>query len=380
MKFGLLSEAHVLRGSTHSVRYSEVVKEAIFAEEMGFDFWGTSEQHMNPSAYTVSAPEVLMGAVAALTSTIKIRPMSVVALGFNHPIRIAERLNTLDIVSKGRLEIGTARANNSNYVNAFGVDLSRTRQEWRETTEAMIRAMRLTPFEFHSDLYDFEPCYVAPRPYSKELPPLFVATTSIESHKNAAELGIGTMTLETWFGWEYLQACLDARNEGAKNASPIGGLYSPNETISFLTFPAHVAATRQQAIDEARTEIQGLLLHVIELYKGVVEAEKARGGSSYRYMEQVVALEKHVDDIDYLIDSSPTILVGTPDDVIERIHKYEELGINEVILRIENYGHHANMRSIEMFGKYVLPAINSAPYIPNDEYQELGIEMEKFRL
>ena len=64
MRFGLITEAEVAKGTPYSVRYHEVIKEAIFAEEMGFDFWGSSEQHLVPSAYSISAPEVLYGAVA----------------------------------------------------------------------------------------------------------------------------------------------------------------------------------------------------------------------------------------------------------------------------------------------------------------------------
>ncbi len=45
MKFGLLTEGEVPKGLSYSARYHEIIKEAVFAEEMGFDFWGTSEQH-----------------------------------------------------------------------------------------------------------------------------------------------------------------------------------------------------------------------------------------------------------------------------------------------------------------------------------------------
>lgn len=111
------------------------MEEAVFAEKMGFDVFGVSEQHFVKTAYTISAPEVLLGTIAHATNTIQLRHMSVVALKFNHPIRIAERLATLDILSKGRLEYGSARSNNINYLHTFGVDRTKTRGEWRETLE-----------------------------------------------------------------------------------------------------------------------------------------------------------------------------------------------------------------------------------------------------
>ena len=194
MKFGLLTEGEVPKGLSYSARYHEIIKEAVFAEEMGFDFWGTSEQHFVPSAYAVSAPETLYGAVAALTSKITIRHMSVVMLRYNHPIRIAERVATLDILCKGRLELGTARSNNIEYLKAFGVDPVTTREEYRETVEVVVRALMESPFEYHGKFYDFGPTSIVPRLHGPKCPPMYVSATSIETHRSSGELGIGSMT------------------------------------------------------------------------------------------------------------------------------------------------------------------------------------------
>ena len=80
------------------------------AHSLGFDFCGTSEQHFFPSVATFSAPETFYAAIAARTSRIKLRHMSVLTLAFNHPVRVAERLATLDIISLGRVELCTAAA------------------------------------------------------------------------------------------------------------------------------------------------------------------------------------------------------------------------------------------------------------------------------
>jgi len=379
MKFGIITESQVAKGSTHAVRIHECIKEAVLADELGFDFWGTSEQHMVRSAYTISAPEVIYGAVAALTKRIKIRTMSVVMLGrINHPIRIAERLSTLDILTHGRLEFGTARSNNAAYQQAFGIDPTTTREEWQETLEATLRAMQQVPFSFKGRFYDIAPCYVAPRPYSIEPPPVYVAASSIDSHRYAGELGIGTMTLETWYGWDYLQECIDAHRKGFEKAAPIGGLYKANPHRAFLTFPSHVAETRERAIAEARETIQGLLIHVIDLYTAVAKAEAEKGGSTYSYTMKMLELAKYKDDIDYLIDWTPTVMVGTPDEVVKRILRLRDMGIDEIILKIDNFGHSTNMRSIEMFAKYVIPAVNNPAAIPHNEYEEIGVKAEPY--
>ena len=380
MRFGMISEACVSKGMSYSVRYHEVIKEAIFAEEMGLEFFGSSEQHFVPTGYTISAPEVLYGAIASLTSTIKLRHMSVVALKFNHPIRIAERLATLDIVSRGRVEFGTARSNNIQYLNTFGVDPTTTRSEWRETLEATLRALMESPFEFHGEHYDFDPVDVVPKLYRPKCPPVFVSSSSYETHHGAGLLGIGAMTFDNWFGWEYLETCVGKYRKGLKNAQPIGGLYEVNPTSSLLTFPAHCAATREQAISESRTTVLGLFNGVGKLYLEMARGEAAAGGSGYSYLHRMEDLDEHKNDIDYMIDKSPSLLIGDPDQCIERCKQLEKMGIDEVILKIDGYGHQANMRSIEMFGKYVIPEFSHPQAIPANDWEALGVKMERYQL
>ena len=60
----------------------------------------------------MSAPETFLPYVAARTERIRLRPTSVVLLPFNHPARIAEWISTLDVLTDGRAELGTARSNN----------------------------------------------------------------------------------------------------------------------------------------------------------------------------------------------------------------------------------------------------------------------------
>ena len=380
MRFGLISEACVSKGQSYDVRYHEVIKEAMFAEEMGVEYFGSSEQHFVPSGFTISAPEVLYGAIAAKTSTLKLRHMSVVALRFNHPIRIAERLATLDIVSKGRVEFGTARSNNIQYLNAFGVDPLGTRSEWRETVDATVRALMESPFEFHGKHYNFDPIDVVPKLYQAKCPPIFVSATSLETHRTAGELGIGAMTHDNWFGWDYVQQCADNFRGGLKDAKPFGGLYEPNHTHALLTFPSHCAATRERAIEESRTTVYGLFNFVGGMYLSLAREEQKQGGSGYAYFHRMEDLDEHKNDIPYMINQSPSLLIGTPDECIERIEQYEKMGINEVILKIDGYGHETNLRSLEMFGKYVIPHFRNRRAIPANDWESVGVKVETYQL
>ena len=189
------------------------------------------------------------------------------------------------------------------------------------------------------------------------------------------------MTHDNWFGWDYMKQCVSAHKEGLRSAQPIGGLYAINPNLGLLTFPAHVAATRAKAIEEARHSVLGLFNHVSQLYLGLARAEKEKGGTGYSYFEGMEALvEKGSKNIEYLIDNSPTILIGDPEQVIKRIKEYEAAGFGEVILKIDGYGHSAVMRSIEMFGKYVFPEFRNPRGIPANDWESVGVPVPSYLL
>ena len=74
-------------------------------------------------------------------------------------------------------------------------------------------------------------------------------------------------------------------------------------------------------------------------------------------------------------------MIGTPEDCIERLRVFERMGIDEVILRMDGYGHRKIMEGIEMFGKYVLPEFqNPANIVRVSPYEEIGVAAHPFML
>lgn len=370
MRFLIVSEGQATKGQSLSSRLLETVEEAVHAEKMGFDAYGTSEQHFFNNFCSISAPEVLYGAMAQATHSIKLRTMSMVTLKYNHALRIAERLSTIDVLSRGRLEFGTARSNNASYMKPLGADPKTTREEWDESFEVVIRAMTQRPVEFHGKYYDFGPLEsVTPRPYAG-CPPIYVSASSEETHRMAGALGIGVMTFDTWFGWEYTQKAFNAYDEAAKNPKPIGGLYKPTISKGVFVATAHCAETKERAYAEVRPVAQGFAKIVVSMYGDLFTA----GG--YDYLKPLKEkLEAHVTDIDYLQEISPSMCIGDPDFCIQRIKRFQEMGADEVILRIDAMGHRTNLRSIEMFGKYVIPAFRNPLDVPAvDDLEAYGVE------
>ena len=93
------------RSSTHA----GIVEQACLAEKFGFANFLLAERHLRHGRLLHPSPFVLVAAIAARTSDIRIGTAGRI-LSLDHPIRVAEDAATLDVLSGGRLELGITRA------------------------------------------------------------------------------------------------------------------------------------------------------------------------------------------------------------------------------------------------------------------------------
>ena len=353
MRFGLYQDCFSPPGPFNFYhRYHEVVEEAMYAERMGFDFWGTSEQHFGTGA-VVSSPETLFAYVAAKTSRIGLRHMvTLVPFAFNHPIRVAEHLATLDIMSTGRAELYVGRGNSTLELDGFAVSATENRAQMWEALEIIDKAMSQEEFEHHSETMDIPRRRLVPRSLQVPHPPIGTVSTSVESSRMAAERGIGVMACDLWMGWEYLQNQINAYKGAIADADPFCG--HVRNSIGFATLGAYCDTT----LEEAREFGGGW---VTRYHQGVIKShpELADFSSDYEYMAGIRDREKYAGDHDFMRENTPTTLLGTPDDFIERIKHLETLGVDEITLSIDGVGHEKIMKSIGLVGKYVIPEFKS---------------------
>jgi probable LLM family oxidoreductase len=106
-----LSQAQVLR---------DVVEEAVLADSLGIDFIGVGEHHR--ADFAISAPEVLLAAIASRTRRIRLGS-AVTVLSSDDPIRVFQRFSTLDAVSGGRAEVILGRGSFTESFPLFGFEL-----------------------------------------------------------------------------------------------------------------------------------------------------------------------------------------------------------------------------------------------------------------
>ena len=116
----------------HAQVLREVVEEAVIAEQAGLDAFGVGEHHRDD--FSISAPEVVLAAIAARTSRLWLGS-AVTVLSTDDPVRVFERFSTLHAIANGRAEVILGRGSFTESYPLFGYDLSQYEQLFEEKLE-----------------------------------------------------------------------------------------------------------------------------------------------------------------------------------------------------------------------------------------------------
>lgn len=327
MKFGIIQDCDLGAGVSSPARYREMVDEAVQAEQVGFDFYGLSESHFRDKGGTASAPETVFGYLAGRTTSMKLRWVSVIASTFNHPLRTAERLATLDVISRGRAQLALVRSEDREVAAAFG-ERGGIDQQWSESIDVIRAALVMDPLVHDGELWHIPSTHVVPNAVQEPHPPIYSTAATVEEHQAAGLKGVGLITERTLrAGWDYIEAAISAYRDESPNASPAPG--SATQAAALRSSIAHCAESAEQALAEAE--------------QAVGRAVGTDIGSS--------------NGLASLVEGSPELTIGTPDLFIARAQKLVDLGYDEFILRVDGIGHKQHMQTIRLVGEHVIPAM-----------------------
>jgi alkanesulfonate monooxygenase SsuD/methylene tetrahydromethanopterin reductase-like flavin-dependent oxidoreductase (luciferase family) len=173
-------------------RFATLVEAAARAEVVGFSSVWLGEHHF--SEWIVSSPQVALAAIAERTTTVRLGT-SVTLLVNLDPVRVAEDFATLDLVSDGRAELAIGRGILSQTYAAFGQDLDRSRPDFEEKLDLLLRLWREGSVDWAGTVRPpLEGVEVQPRPLQRPHPPVWVGGgTSEASVDLAARLGLPLM-------------------------------------------------------------------------------------------------------------------------------------------------------------------------------------------
>ena len=127
---------------THAQSIRNIVEQAVLADEVGLDFIGIGEHHRDDVA--VSSPEMVLAAIAARTSKIRLGS-AVTVLSSDDPVRVFERFSILDALSNGRAEVILGRGSFTESFPLFGFDLADYNQLFEEKIELFAELLKEKP-------------------------------------------------------------------------------------------------------------------------------------------------------------------------------------------------------------------------------------------
>ena len=206
---------------------------AIHADRHNWKYVWFGEHHALTEYSHMSAPEVVMGYVAARTERIHLAS-GIVSFPTvkEHPVRLAERAAMLDHITGGRYEFGTGRGAGSHEVASFnGLTTSETKSMWSEVIREIPRMWEQKDYTFEGQHFSVPtPHNILPKPWGLGHPPLWVACGNPATFGEAGSIGIGAIA----FNFEpvhNLKGRIDAYKEGAAHPTEIIGQYQNNNVM-----------------------------------------------------------------------------------------------------------------------------------------------------
>ena len=171
-------------GASRAALYAAMLDMCAWGDDLGFDEVYLCEHHGAPDGYLPS-PIVLGAAVAARTRRIRIH-LTALVVTLHHPLRIAEDLAVLDILSNGRLTVTAGMGYRPHEFAMMGVDMRHKLRIFLDTLEVLRRAWTGEPFE-----HGGRSVRVTPKPVQPGGPPLLMGGSSVAAAERAARMGFG---------------------------------------------------------------------------------------------------------------------------------------------------------------------------------------------
>jgi len=313
--------------------FSEVLRnmvaEAEMADRVGVDYIGVGEHHR--ADFAVSSPEVVLAAMAARTSRIKLGS-AVTVLSSDDPVRVFQRFATLDGLSNGRAEVTLGRGSFTESFPLFGYELDDYEVLFEEKVELFSHLIRQEPVTWAgSTRSSLDKQLVFPR--TQEALPVWLGVGgSPESVVRAARYGFGLMLAIIGGSPDRFVQFVDLFDRAQEHFGVSGlpvGVHSPG----------YVAATDEQALEEYWPHYRDMHARI--------GAE--RGWGPMRYEQ-------------FVMSAGPqgSLYVGSPETVAEKIARTMS------VLRLQRFDlkysagtlpHERSLECIRLYGTEVIPRV-----------------------
>jgi probable LLM family oxidoreductase len=319
---------------TADQRLRDLLDEIELADRVGLDVFGVGEHHR--PEYLASAPVVVLAAAAVRTSRIRLTS-AVTVLSSDDPVRVFQEFATLDLISGGRAEIMAGRGSFIESFPLFGYDLGDYDGLFAEKLDLLLalrRSERVTWAGTHRPAIDGLGVY--PRPLQDPLPVWIAVGGTPQSVIRAATLGLPMALAIIGGAPERFVPLIRLYRETARRAG-----HDPSRLPISINSHGFIAETSEQAAEAAFAPYAEVM--------GRIGRERGWPPPTRRQFDA---------------ERSPrgALLVGNPDEVIDKIlFEHELFGLQRFLIQMSvgTMPHDQVMRSIELLGTVVAPAVRS---------------------
>jgi alkanesulfonate monooxygenase SsuD/methylene tetrahydromethanopterin reductase-like flavin-dependent oxidoreductase (luciferase family) len=330
--------------------FRDCVAQAELADQIGYHAAWAVEHHGLYEYSHSSAPETFLAFVAARTRRIRLgHGITLTPFRYNHPLRVAERVATLDILSEGRVNWGSGKSSSLTEQAAFQCDIGSLHDEWLEALDMIPRMWKEDVFQYRGKFFEVPPTRVIPKPVQIPHPPLFAACTNPDSAVRMGELGLGALNLAVGDD-NILRRKVRAYRAAVAASCP--NAYQKND--HFACTPAALCLADAEKACAYGTRARFFLEGVANYYFG---GERAPGPIPVhrdflpdRGLRDTMSFPGSRDE-------SSVNIVGDPHHCREMVSRFRDAGVDELILLMQGgtVPNELVLESIRTFGEQVMP-------------------------
>ena len=358
---------------TEPRRLRNDVAVGIAADAAGFDAYWAPEHHCLEEYSHGSSSHLACLAVGVQTKRIRvITGIFNLCPTINHPVRVAEQIAYIDVLTNGRVELGTGRGSGSTEVNTFGLRSEETRAMWEEALRAIPKMWTQDLFKWDGKYFSVPERCILPRVVQKPHPPLWVTASNPGTVETAAKMGIGA-AMFNFADPELLRPLVEVYKTTIQKAEPVGAFVT-NKIMTIA--PALCLEDGDEARELFRRNSGKTAAHFNVYFDSIPQfAERFKDVPRpipQSKLRQMVAELKAQKDVrgPFAGGLSPEslqqngICVGSPDEVIRTMRRFESVGLDQLVL-IPVFGwdipHEKTIESIRVLGEKVLPHFRRTP-------------------
>ena len=355
MKFGLFYELSVPRPWTRESErtvYNNALEQVKLADELGFDQVWAVEHHFLEEYSHCPAPELFLTACAMLTKDIRVGHGIIVCVPeFNHPIKIAEKTAVLDILSGGRLEVGTGRSATWTELAGFNANPDDTKKSWDEFVRCLPKMWTSEQYEYQGEFWSMPRRTILPKCYQRPHPPMWVAVTSPGTELDAADRGLGSLGLTFGQFAEQEKKIAEYRRR-IQLCNPVGDFV--NDQVSSVNFlycheDDQVARERGKKMADTFNYLATQLTSVREVFPG----------RSYPSLGLLPQLRRQATGPEASEQAGEGLCLGGPERVMRALKRWEACGVDRVnflLNAMEVIPQAEVLDSLRLFAREVMPA------------------------